>query len=226
MKRPHKCGIYCIRNKINNKILVGSSVDIFHRFACHKNKLRYNIHNNPHIQNAWNHYGQNNFIFEIIEECEPEKLINMEDYYIIQFNTLNREFGYNLNLASRHTQNEESKEKIRQSRLGKRMNEEQKKKLSITHTGKIRGPYSKEHKQKISLAHKGKPMTPYQKQRWLEAIHNRTDLQKQELANKIKKGLANMPPEKREEMYKKMSQAKLGKKRGHYKPRKTNAPSQ
>lgn len=154
MKRPIKTGVYSITNKTNKKRIIGSTVNIFHRFACHKNLLKYDKHNNPHLQNAWNQYGGDNFIFEIIEECPVENLIEREDFYILKFNTLDREFGYNVNLASRHTQNEESKEKIRQSRLGKKMSKEQKKKLSEAHRNKKRGPYSEEHCKKLSEATK------------------------------------------------------------------------
>lgn len=153
--REKICGIYCIRNMVNGKRIVGSSTNIHGRFAQHKNDLKYNKHRNPYLQNAWNKYSKDSFSFEIIETCDESKLIEREDFHIILLNTLDRNYGYNFNLASRHTQNEESKEKIRQSRLGKKMSEEQKKKLSEAHTGKKIGHYSEERRKHISEALKG-----------------------------------------------------------------------
>jgi group I intron endonuclease len=186
MKKNKLCGIYCIRNITNNKKIVGSSYDIMHRFATHKNKLKYNLHNNPYLQNAWNKYGGKSFSFEIIEECLEDNLIAREDFFIVEFKTLDRNFGYNFTLGSRHTQNEESKEKIRQSRLGKKMSEEQKRKLSESHKGKKYGKYSPQRCLNISLGHKGKPMSKIQKENWLNSIKNRSPQRREEISKKFR----------------------------------------
>ena len=62
------CGIYKITNTANGKVYIGSSVDVHGRFNCHRSDLRNNRHGNQHLQNAWNLYGENSFVFEIIEE--------------------------------------------------------------------------------------------------------------------------------------------------------------
>ena len=38
------------------------------------------------MQNAWNKYGENAFIFEVIEECKIEDLINREQFFIDNLN--------------------------------------------------------------------------------------------------------------------------------------------
>ena len=68
------CGIYQIRNLKDNKIYVGSSVNIQFRFYEHKRFLKLNKHCNNHLQNAWNKYGESSFVFEIIELCDKALL--------------------------------------------------------------------------------------------------------------------------------------------------------
>jgi group I intron endonuclease len=60
------CGIYRIINKTNNKIYIGSSVNILSRFSKHKSLLKHNKHDNDYLQNSYNKYGLENFLFEII----------------------------------------------------------------------------------------------------------------------------------------------------------------
>ena len=58
------CGIYQIKNIINNKSYIGQSTDINKRIAKHKASLRHNKHNNSHLQNAYNKYGEDKFVFK------------------------------------------------------------------------------------------------------------------------------------------------------------------
>jgi group I intron endonuclease len=75
-------GIYRIKNKINEKCYYGSSKDIEKRWKTHINQLRNKKHINCILQNAWNKYGEENFIFEVIEECDIESLFDIEQGYI------------------------------------------------------------------------------------------------------------------------------------------------
>ena len=87
-------GIYCIENIVNNKKYIGQSESIKDRWDKHKNFLRNNKHCNKKLQNAWNFYGENSFIFYVIEECSIEDINQREIYWIDFYDTLNS--GYNL----------------------------------------------------------------------------------------------------------------------------------
>lgn len=75
-------GIYKISNKVNNKFYIGSSEGIEKRWYQHKSYLKKNTHPNQKLQNSFNKHGEENFIFEVLEECEVERLIEREQYYI------------------------------------------------------------------------------------------------------------------------------------------------
>lgn len=77
-----KCGVYQIRNIINNKIYVGSSQNLYIRKREHFYTLSKGIHRNKHLQNAFNSYGKENMVFEIIEFCDIRDQINIEQYWI------------------------------------------------------------------------------------------------------------------------------------------------
>jgi hypothetical protein len=89
-------GIYGIKNKINNKIYVGSSINIHSRLLEHIYDLKKKIHCNDYLQNSWNKYGENNFEFCLICKCEIENLLDNEQYYIDYLDSKNRKFGYNI----------------------------------------------------------------------------------------------------------------------------------
>ena len=65
-------GIYKIVNKVNQKYYVGRSVNIRGRWRTHKRSLGLSIHQNKHLQSAWNKYGSDNFEFIIVELVEGD----------------------------------------------------------------------------------------------------------------------------------------------------------
>ena len=91
-------GIYKITNKLNGKFYIGSSKDIDQRWNEHKLNLKSNRHINKKLQNAWNFYGEDNFLFEIIEctVCEQSVLFDREQYYLDLFRPYMRDIGYNI----------------------------------------------------------------------------------------------------------------------------------
>lgn len=89
-------GIYCIENKIDKKKYIGFSVNIKGRWNYHKSFLNKNNHDNSYLQNSWNKYGENNFIFYILEECDKDKLEEREIYFIDLYQSKDRDNGYNL----------------------------------------------------------------------------------------------------------------------------------
>ena len=99
MENHFNC-IYCYTNKVNGKKYVGQAVDFLIR---HKQHI-YSAYNEKHI--AYNYYfhrairrhGIENFEIEILIENlqNQEKLNYWECYYIVEFDTLANNKGYNL----------------------------------------------------------------------------------------------------------------------------------
>lgn len=141
-------GIYRIVNTVTQTVYIGSSVDIHNRWKQHLYVLRKNAHHSKYLQNAWNKYGQDSFLMEIVEKVEPDKssLLEKEQYYIDVLKP-----GYNgcpkagSRLGSK--QSDETRQKISQGNTGKVVSDETKEKIRRTNTGKKR---SDETKQKIS----------------------------------------------------------------------------
>ena len=76
------CGVYCIINTVNQKRYVGSSINCYLRTMDHRAELRSGVHANPHLQSAFKKYGEDAFVFELLEKCEPDKRIEREKFYI------------------------------------------------------------------------------------------------------------------------------------------------
>lgn len=64
--------IYKIENQINGKIYMGQTVRFNKRKTSHLIELRKNQHKNPHLQNSFNKYGEENFVFSIV--CENDNI--------------------------------------------------------------------------------------------------------------------------------------------------------
>lgn len=95
------CGIYLITNKINGKKYVGQSTDILYRWSQHISYIN-KLHHKSLLKSAFQHYGVDNFNFEIIEICSPEELDDKEKYYINKYNTYylaKNSNGYNMTLG-------------------------------------------------------------------------------------------------------------------------------
>lgn len=75
-------GIYKIRNILNNHYYIGQSINLNKRKYTHFSLLRNNKHSNRYLQSAFNKYGENNFVFEIILYCESKELIYYEQSFI------------------------------------------------------------------------------------------------------------------------------------------------
>ena len=82
-KYKNDIGVYKITNLLNGKVYVGQTKEKFQRrFWLHRWQLRKGKHDNKHLQNAWNKYGEDNFIFEIIEVLPIEEIDEREKYWI------------------------------------------------------------------------------------------------------------------------------------------------
>ena len=76
-------GIYMIENQANGKIYIGQTSDLERRKKEHLNKLKNKTHHNLHLQNSFNKYGEDNFVFKIIKKNIPYYLLDsLEKRYI------------------------------------------------------------------------------------------------------------------------------------------------
>lgn len=129
-----KNGIYKIYCTNNNKSYIGSAactksnsptrIGFNARFLNHQTQLFMNKHKNAYLQNAYNLYGEDCFIFEIIEYCSPDDCAEKEIYYMELYKTMIYEEGFNIikqplsNYSGNFTQ--EHKNKISKSLTGKK----------------------------------------------------------------------------------------------------------
>lgn len=172
------CGVYKITNIVNWKVYIGQSINLINRWKDHIHALNRNDSNCTLLQRAWNKYGQKSFSFEILELCAEEQLDEIEIKYIEIYDALNPDKGYNIEPGGNKNKHlsEETKQRLRESHLGRRHTEEAKRKMSESRTGEGNGMYGRHHteeaKKKMSEAKKGKPGHPcsdYAKERASQA---------------------------------------------------------
>lgn len=101
--------IYQIINQVNGHSYIGQTNNFLRRQEQHKNDLKRGKHDNPYLQKAYNKYGPEVFIFKILheEECDQERLNQLEEEYIAKYDTY--ENGYNCNRGGQQHNGFESK---------------------------------------------------------------------------------------------------------------------
>lgn len=95
MKNKKTIGIYSITCLPTNKVYVGQSRAIANRKWQHFNDLKKQKHCNSHLQNAFNKYGEENFSFTVLENCELEELCIKEAHWIGVFKCNIARYGFN-----------------------------------------------------------------------------------------------------------------------------------
>ncbi len=180
MGNKYNCGIYWIRNKINNKKYVGSSSNLKKRRYNHYYHLRSGSHPNQYLQNAWDKDGEGNFEFEELLYCDFEFLCYFENLLQSGFKSFVSIYGYNIirpegEEGFKHS--EKTKEKIsisqrgeRNHMFGKKLSEETKKKIGESSWGR---KHTEETKRKIGMASKGTKHTAATKKKISEANRGR-----------------------------------------------------
>ena len=157
MYAKSKSGIYGIVNIITHKIYIGQTSNFNKRFKEHYNNLVANRHVNHHLQNAWNKYGSENFIFIIIEFCENNVnlLTKREQYWIDYYGGIGSSNTYNnRDAGNRGTFSESSREKLRKASMGRKVSDDVKQHLHEINIGRKHTPEAIE---KIRQASMGRP---------------------------------------------------------------------
>lgn len=98
-------GIYSLTNKTTGKRYIGQTVYLNGRKGDHLLNLRRNQHNNDYLQKAFNKYGEEDFIFEVLEVVpklenganDKDKLTEREQYWMDYYKAYDRDYGYNIN---------------------------------------------------------------------------------------------------------------------------------
>lgn len=172
-------GVYKITCITNGKIYIGSSLDIKKRWSGHQYDLRKNKHPNPHLQGAWNKYGEASFIFEVVELVMPWSRIDREQYWLDKLKPYDRTIGFNIGVkansgtsgrklspehiaksAAAHRgrkQPREAVEKTAAKNRGRKHNPEFGTAISARMKGVAKTP---EARAKMSIAKKGKKLSP------------------------------------------------------------------
>ena len=167
------CGIYTITNTTSGKVYVGQSIDIRKRWVGHRNALDIGRHKNPHLQSAWCLYGEDNFKFAVVIECQQNELTSKEQLIL---DNVPMDLRYNVGpcvatprLGCRHTpetiqrlreialarppRSLETRMKMSRSMKGRTVSEQTRIKLAKSQRGRI---YSAESKDRMSESGKNR----------------------------------------------------------------------
>lgn len=145
--------IYRITNTFTDDLYVGQTTKtITHRYSRHLASAR--CGSETHLHRAIRKYGESAFSVSLVEEVDITELEPREQYWIRQLLP-----SYNMTAGGEGSRGRvlsaETKEKIRQSLLGKSRSIESRQKQSRSNTGRKCSPCSSETKQKISISKKG-----------------------------------------------------------------------
>lgn len=119
--------IYMIKNKVNNKIYIGQTIrDYRKRISEHKTDYLSKSHSNKYLSNTFNKYGWDNFEFSVIDTANNiDELNEKEINYILQYNSTNKDLGYNIELGGKNSQpSPETLAKMSLSHLGIKQSKE------------------------------------------------------------------------------------------------------
>ena len=99
MKRPaiieNSPCVYMIKNTVNGKVYIGSSVRPCGRFYSHVNRLKKGYHHSIRLQRSFNKYGAEAFIFIVLKYTEKNEHRKEEARIIKMLDAINPEKGYN-----------------------------------------------------------------------------------------------------------------------------------
>jgi group I intron endonuclease len=159
-------GVYAILNLVNDKIYIGSARYIKDRLSWHHKALENNKHHSKLLQRAWFKYGEDSFIFFVLEYTD--NLIEREQYWLDRFISYNVDCGYNhypiAGSPAKTKHSEETKAKIGAAGKGRKMSAE-----TLANMSKAQLNRSPEWRANHSAAMKKRVFTPEHRQKLVEA---------------------------------------------------------
>jgi len=205
----NNCGIYKITNTINGNTYIGSSINIHRRFVQHRHLLNHNKHDSKHLQNAWNKYGEQAFVFETVLLCDKDYTIYFEqlllDYLCPIYNTAKNATRPTLGLK----RSEETRRKISEAnKMRPPISEETRRKRSESMMGK---KFDKDFGQRVRERMLGTHPTKESRRKMSEAQHKRFKEYPVTGETRRKIGEAHKGVPLSEEHKRKMSEAQKGK---------------
>ncbi len=72
-------GVFQVKCTMNEKCLIDNAVDMESKWNRYKMELKFGNHRNKDLQNDWNQYGEDKFVFEVLSELkksETEENVN------------------------------------------------------------------------------------------------------------------------------------------------------
>lgn len=69
-EQPKSAGVFQVKNTVNGKILLGSSLNLHGPLNAHRFMLKMGSHSNKLLQQEWNTYGSDAFVFEVLAEVQ------------------------------------------------------------------------------------------------------------------------------------------------------------
>jgi group I intron endonuclease len=88
-----KQGVYCIRCIINDRVYIGSSINIEKRFREHKKGLATKTHSNYKLQGDWDRFGETCFEFNILEVTDFKLRVYLYDREQYHMNTTRNKYN-------------------------------------------------------------------------------------------------------------------------------------
>lgn len=92
--KKYQMGVFQIKNTINGKIFIGSSLDLTAIWNRQKTQLKFGSHPNKPLQMDWNAFGEENFSYEILAEIKQaegkeqnykNEVAGLEELYLEEF---------------------------------------------------------------------------------------------------------------------------------------------
>lgn len=160
---------------------MGSAVNIARRWYVHRSDLRSGKHRNAYLQRAWVKYGEQSFVFAILEITPASDLLEREQKWMGLLGVCDRRKGYNLSQragapmtgrkhrpdtlakmslkSSGHNVSPVTRQKIAEKATGRKLSAEHRAKIAAAGTGRTMPLRTDEWKQQQAERMRGRKLS-------------------------------------------------------------------